>query len=79
MARILFLLFVGLHGLIHCMGPVKAFGLADMEALTQPISRLFGLLWLAAGVLFGVAAVQYARGYEGWWLLAIGLPSSPKP
>ena len=72
MARILFLLFVGLHGLIHCMGPLKAFGLADIEALTQPISRLFGLLWLAAGVLFGVAAVQYARGYEGWWLLAIG-------
>jgi len=72
MARVLFLILVGLHGLIHFMGPVKAFGLADIEALTQPISRRFGLLWLAAGVLFGVVAIQYARGSEGWWLLAIG-------
>ena len=34
-----FAFIIGLHGLIHLMGPAKAFGYADLPQLTQPISR----------------------------------------
>jgi hypothetical protein len=49
-------LFV-VHGLIHLMGFVKAFGFAAMPQLTQPISKGLGVAWLAAGVTFVVAAL----------------------
>ena len=39
------------HGLIHLMGFAKGFGYADLPQLTQPISRAWGLAWLAAAVL----------------------------
>lgn len=48
-------LFV-VHGFIHLMGFVKAFGFAAMPQLTQPISKVLGVAWLAAGVAFVVAA-----------------------
>lgn len=47
---------LGLHGLIHLMGFAKAFGLAQLEALKQPVSRPLGVLWLVAAVLVLVAA-----------------------
>ena len=46
------LLFVCLHGLIHLMGFVKAFKLAEITALSQPISTSSGLLWLLSALLF---------------------------
>lgn len=49
--RMLFALGIGIHGLIHLMGLAKAFGLAELAELTQPISRPVGLLWLAAALL----------------------------
>lgn len=48
-------LFV-VHGAIHLMGFVKAFGFAAMPQLTQPISKALGLVWLGAGAAFVVAA-----------------------
>ena len=44
------------HGLIHLLGFARAFGLADLPQLTQPISPLFGTLWLIATFLFLAAA-----------------------
>jgi hypothetical protein len=49
------ILFV-IHGLIHLMGFVKAFGFAAMPQLTQPISRSLGVAWLIAGIAFVIAA-----------------------
>jgi len=30
---------IAIHGLIHLMGPAKAFGYAELPQITQPISR----------------------------------------
>ncbi len=48
--------FILLHGLIHLLGPAKAFGWADVSQLRGPISPAAGLLWLAAAVLLIAAA-----------------------
>lgn len=71
MARILVIIIIGLHGLIHLMGFVKAFNLAEIKGLTQSISRPLGLFWFSAFLLFAAALVQYAVKNEFWWLTAI--------
>ena len=48
--RWLFCAFIAVHGLIHFMGFAKAFELADLPQLAQPISRGMGILWLVAGL-----------------------------
>lgn len=45
-------LLIVLHGLIHLIGFVKAFGLATISRLTQPITQPMGLVWLGACLLF---------------------------
>lgn len=70
--RIAFALLIGLHGLIHLLGPAKAFGWAPVAALRAPISPLGGALWLLAALLLVGAAVAFAFGARGWWWL--GLP-----
>lgn len=67
---LLFALLV-LHGLVHLLGPVKAFGLAEVAELTQPISRPVGLLWLLAAVAFVVAAVLLLRSPPSWWIIGL--------
>jgi hypothetical protein len=67
-------LILVLHGLIHVMGFAKAFGLATLPQLTQPISRGLGVVWLLAGVLVTVTAAMLAASVRGWWILgAVGL------
>lgn len=56
------------HGLIHFMGFAKAFGLAELPQLTQPIARPLGLLWLLAGLLSVGAAWLPLRHY---WVVGI--------
>jgi len=59
-----------LHGLVHLMGFVKAFGVAEITQLTLDISRPAGLLWLTTAVLFTVAAIILLIGRSWWWLIA---------
>lgn len=70
--RWLFLALIIAHGLIHFMGPAKAFGLADLPQLTQPISRGMGVVWLAAGVAMLLAGAAFVWGPRVWWLIAMG-------
>ena len=60
-----------LHGLIHLLGFAKAFQLASITQLTQPISRPLGLLWLASSALFISGAAMYALKLNLWWAPAI--------
>jgi hypothetical protein len=69
--RIAFAILVALHGLIHLLGPAKAFGWAEVGQLRQPIPPLAGAAWLAASVLLVVAAVLVAGGVRGWWVVAL--------
>lgn len=69
--RWLFPAFIVVHGLIHFMGPAKAFGLADLPQLTQPISRGMGVVWLLAGVVMLLAGGAFLVGQRVWWLIAV--------
>jgi hypothetical protein len=67
--RWLFAFIVVIHGLIHLMGPAKAFGWAELPDLTQPVSRWMGVVWALAGVLTVAAAVAFFAWPRGWWIL----------
>ncbi|MEZ4296907.1 MAG: trypsin-like peptidase domain-containing protein [Polyangiaceae bacterium] len=45
--RVAFVILMAIHGAIHLLGFVKAFGFARVDALTQPIPRTAGVFWLS--------------------------------
>jgi hypothetical protein len=51
------------------MGFAKAFGYAKLPQLTQPISHVMGLLWLAAGLLVVASAVILVARPRGFWII----------
>ena len=69
MMTIAFAIVLVLHGLIHLIGAVKAFGVADLPQLTQPISPVFGVVWLVAAVLCLAAAASLFLWPRGWWMV----------
>jgi hypothetical protein len=69
--RIAFVILVALHGLIHLLGPAKAFGWAEVSQLRQPIPPLTGAAWLATSLLLVVTAVLVAVGVRLWWVVAL--------
>ncbi len=66
-----FLVFLVLHGAIHLLGFAKAFGLATLPQLAEPISRPMGVLWLLAALAFGTTAALVAVDRGKWWLAAL--------
>ena len=68
--RVLLLLILIVHGLIHLMGFAKAFQYADLAALTQPISRAAGLVWLLCAAAFVVAGGLFIFERPAWWWVA---------
>lgn len=64
-------LFVGvlvIHGLIHALGVVEGFRLADVPQLAEPISTGHAVLWLLAGAGLLATAGLVAAGNASWWL-----------
>jgi len=51
------------------MGFVKAFNLAIVSQLVQPISRLSGLFWLFSAVLFLTALLLFLIKIDFWWII----------
>ena len=76
--RIALALGVALHALIHVVGFLKWFRLADLPALsgatlvrlTPATAKVYGALWLVAFIVLLAAAVAIARR-EPWWMLAL--------
>jgi hypothetical protein len=66
---LVFAIFLIVHGLIHLLGFAKAFGLAELPQLTQPITPLFGVLWLVAGSLFFATAASLFLWPRSWWAI----------
>jgi len=56
------------HGLIHFMGFAKAFGYAELPQLTQPVSQMMGVAWLAAGLLVVVSAAMIVAWPRSFWI-----------
>jgi hypothetical protein len=69
--KILFVILLAGHGLVHAAGFAKAFGLAALPELTQPVSRAAGVAWLAAGLGFIGAAALLLAGSRRWWWPAL--------
>jgi hypothetical protein len=61
--------FLFVHGLIHLLGTAKAWHLAQLPQLSQPISPLSGGLWLAASLLFCAAAICLVAHSRWWWFI----------
>ena len=69
---IAFAILLLLHGSIHLLGAAKAFGWADLSKLTQSVSQVQGVLWLASALLFTVTATALFVWPRGWWLIGAG-------
>jgi len=67
--RWIFVFVVAVHGAVHGIGFAKAFGLADLQQLTQPISRLMGVLWLLAGLSTLASLLALFVWPLGWWMI----------
>lgn len=67
----LFLFVLCIHGLIHLMGFVKAFDLANIDGIHSTISRSVGLIWLLVTLLFLSAAIGFLTEKSFWPIVAI--------
>lgn len=64
-----FVLLVLVHGLIHLLGPAKAFHWSEVSQLREVISPSAGVLWLVAALLLITAAAGVLLG-ASWWSYA---------
>ncbi len=69
--RTLVLCLVLVHGLIHALGFVKGFGLAEIKALSTPISKPMGLLWLLALLLLLGFVLLYWMSKPQAWMVGL--------
>jgi hypothetical protein len=70
--RLALLILLIVHGLIHLLGFVRGFQLAEVAQLRGDVGRLAGTLWLLAGTGFVAAAVMLLLRAGPWWLVAGG-------
>ena len=66
--RILLTVLIFLHGLIHLIGFSHAFKLTNFKLIAHPVSRIVGILWLLACLLFILAGMVHAIKNEFWWI-----------
>ena len=69
--KIIFIMILLIHGLIHLMGFSKAFDYGNITQLTKEISKPMGLLWLIAALLFVTATILWLLKKEDWWIIGI--------
>lgn len=69
--KILFLILVLLHGLIHLLGFVKAFGFKEIKELSLPISKPLGVVWIITAILFLVYGILYLVQNKQAWLVGL--------
>jgi len=69
--RIVFIVILLVHGLIHFFGFAKAFGIYEFKEITGDISKPAGLLWLSASLFFLITVIFYTARSDFWWLLAL--------
>jgi hypothetical protein len=63
---------IAVHGCIHFVGFVRAFGLAEVPQLTEPISRALGIAWLAAGLMLLATSLLLWLDSGIWWVGGVG-------
>lgn len=68
--KIIFVIIMIIHGLIHMLGFLKAYNITSISQLNQPISKTLGLFWLMATVLFLMSVVIVMLENDYWILVA---------
>jgi hypothetical protein len=71
LVKAILIVLIGLHGVIHLFGFVKAFHLAEMSQLERPVSRASGVFWLAATLLFVSACALLVFDIRSWWIVTL--------
>ncbi|SMD45926.1 hypothetical protein SAMN00777080_4599 [Aquiflexum balticum DSM 16537] len=69
--RIVFLILILIHALIHIMAFLKAFELAELKDFTSPVSKPIGLIWFTSFIILSAAAVFYFFNTPYWWVLGL--------
>ncbi len=69
--KVVLILLIFLHGLIHFMGFFRAFAMRNMAEFTKELSKPVGLIWLLTGLLFITSAIMILLKREGWPIIAI--------
>lgn len=67
--KLIFALFLIVHGLIHLMGTAKALGVACVPQLARQIDRPLGARWLVAAALLGATAIFLFTWPRWWWVV----------
>ncbi|MBL1214258.1 MAG: hypothetical protein HND52_12940 [Ignavibacteriae bacterium] len=66
--RLALIILIGIHGIIHLFGFLKAFEISEFNAISQPISKTYGIFWLLTFLLFVITIIFYSVHYDYWWL-----------
>jgi hypothetical protein len=66
--RIVLIILIGIHGIIHFFGFLKAFEILEFNEISQPISKTLGIFWLLTFLLFAIALILILVHSEFWWL-----------
>jgi len=61
-------ILIGIHGIIHLFGFFKAFGISEFNAISQPISKTYGIFWFLTFLLFAVTVILILIHSDYWWL-----------
>jgi hypothetical protein len=69
--RIVLTILIAIHGVIHLFGFLKAFGISDFNAISHPITKTFGTIWLLTFVLFVTNTVLLIAQSNYWWIIGI--------
>lgn len=67
--RIALIILIALHGIIHLFGFAKSFGISEFNAISQPISKAYGILWLFTFLLFALTIILNFISPNYWWLI----------
>jgi len=69
--RIVFLIIVSLHGLIHLLGFLKGFEYKTIKELTLPITKPQAFVWLTAMALFFTYGILYIVNSKYAWCVGL--------
>lgn len=67
----MFFFLIIIHAFIHILGFLKGFNIAEINQLTQQITKLNGILWLTAFLLLLLSAIMFITNSNIWWLPAV--------
>ena len=66
--RIVLIILIGIHGIIHLFGFLKAFEISEVNTIIQPISKTYGIVWFLAFLLFAITIILILFNSDYWWI-----------